>query len=80
MSGYGVEMVLKRTDYLVVDDRATSGGTQGFGKLDKISSNGSDIFSGALGENPWSETATAITKDELKGRAYGSLRFLAVLK
>ncbi len=66
MSGYGVEMVLKKTDYLVVDDRATSGGNSALQKLERSAGNGSGMFSELLGDDPWSETATPMLKSELK--------------
>ncbi|ORY32220.1 UDP-glucose:Glyco protein glucosyltransferase-domain-containing protein [Naematelia encephala] len=65
LSGYGVEMVLKKTDYLVVDDRSQ-------GDTKPVTSSGHDIrtddrsgpFTEALGEV--ADEAAGITKDELK--------------
>ena len=66
MSGYGVEMVLKRTDYLVVDDRATGKGRQA-SQVNSTSTNGSGMFAEVLGDDPWTETVSPITKEELRG-------------
>ena len=67
MSAYGVEMVLKRTDYLVVDDRATGRGRQ-TSPVNNASTNESGMFREVLGDDPWAETASPITKDELRGK------------
>ncbi|BEI94341.1 uncharacterized protein CcaverHIS019_0608000 [Cutaneotrichosporon cavernicola] len=58
LSGYGVEMALKKTDYLVVDDRQTVGtGDEGM-YVEK------DRFESVLGKDPWSEPP--LTKPEIK--------------
>jgi UDP-glucose:glycoprotein glucosyltransferase len=51
LSGYGVEMALKKTDYLVVDDRQTS--ARGAGEEYRQA----DPFEDVLGADPWSEPA-----------------------
>ena len=68
MSGYGVELALKRTDYLVVDDRATgqAGKDALDGKTDETSAIG--VFSEKLGPDPWSELATPLTTEEINGK------------
>lgn len=63
LAGYGVEMALKKTDYLVVDDRDTGAN----GKQAPVKTfAGSNPFVEVLGEDPWAETATALTKDEIQ--------------
>ena len=66
MSGYGVEMALKKTDYLVVDDRSTSPESpSGQESSDHGSSVG--LFSEILGSDPWTELSTPLNPDEIKG-------------
>ena len=64
-----MELALKKTDYLVVDDRDTGSSNQGVHvALDggNISMSGNS-FSDVLGEDPWSELATPLTKFEMLG-------------
>jgi len=70
LSGYGVEMVLKRTDYLVVDDRASAGAKQTSQKPDCSGVNRPGMFSDVLGQDPWLETAIPIASHELRGESY----------
>ena len=66
ISGYGVELALKNTDYLVVDDRASS--TASTGQASPASSESShEYFRDTLGDDPWSELSTPLTKEELRG-------------
>ncbi|WWD15785.1 hypothetical protein CI109_100209 [Kwoniella shandongensis] len=70
LAGWGVEMVLKKTDYLVVDDRASSASAaksqSGTGKEVSKVGNESGVFSHVLGEDPWSDLATPLTTEEVK--------------
>lgn len=63
LTGYGVEMALKKTDYLVVDDRMT-GGSSGQTTF-QASEDSSDPFSSVLGSDPWAETATPLSEQEI---------------
>ena len=67
LSGYGVEMVLKKTDYLVVDDRALASSHEVTQQSGGSITDGMGIFQVALGDDPWSDVATPITKDEVRG-------------
>ena len=67
LSGYGVEMALKKTDYLVVDDRVTAGSQEGVPETTSASS--SDSFADILGEDPWLELSVPISTAELSGRS-----------
>lgn len=69
VKGYGVEMVLKKTDYLVVDDRedgaiisgqARSRPTQGSAVSD-------DFFQNVLGDDPLAELAQPLRPSEVAG-------------
>ena len=71
LSGWGVELALKNTDYLVVDDRASSSPVHKADAGVKGSTSG-DFFSEVLGDDPWSEHSTPLSKDELKGEHEGS--------
>jgi UDP-glucose:glycoprotein glucosyltransferase len=62
LSGYGVEMALKKTDYLVVDDRA-SGRVAAHVNVHDSEEEG--IFAATLGEDPWSEMSTPLTSKEI---------------
>nr|XP_018263998.1 UDP-glucose:glycoprotein glucosyltransferase [Kwoniella dejecticola CBS 10117]OBR86156.1 UDP-glucose:glycoprotein glucosyltransferase [Kwoniella dejecticola CBS 10117] len=69
LSGWGVEMALKKTDYLVVDDRLTGtsksqAAEQEVAKHSKSSDSG--IFDDALGQDPWSDLSTPLTSDEIR--------------
>ncbi|WVF72342.1 hypothetical protein IAT40_007156 [Kwoniella sp. CBS 6097] len=74
LSGWGVEMALKKTDYLVVDDRAStssssgssSGEAQKVMKGDTRDKNVSSVFRDVLGHDPWSDLATPLTNTEVK--------------
>ena len=69
MSGYGVEMALKKTDYLVVDDRATgSSRTSGAKTVVKATGAQSGPLNDVLGEDPWSELAIPLTASEVNGQ------------
>ncbi|EIW69539.1 hypothetical protein TREMEDRAFT_44060 [Tremella mesenterica DSM 1558] len=67
LSGYGVEMVLKKTDYLVVDDRTSRGKTQAHSKSTQgtSSANHSRMFE-ILGDDPWDQWAEPLTKSEVQ--------------
>ncbi len=71
LKGYGVEMVLKKTDYLVIDDRDTGG--SGVGKVDAVPAarkNASaevDEIEAYLGEDPWAELETPLKASEIAG-------------
>jgi UDP-glucose:glycoprotein glucosyltransferase len=69
LSGYGVELALKKTDYLVVDDRAAP--------VKKVSGEG-DVgvkyrntqagpFDETLGTDPWSELSKPLRPTEIAG-------------
>lgn len=77
MSGYGVELALKRTDYLVVDDRATSGSSAGLAQ-EPLSSAGElgsaeGPFATILGADPWLELSTPLRPTELASELSGVL-------
>lgn len=70
LSGYGVEMALKKTDYLVVDDRVNAKG----GKQVVFENKHKEVFP-ELGEDPWTENSKPLTEDEVKrelGITYGT--------
>lgn len=69
LSGYGVELALKNTDYLVVDDRASGATTLGK-TLDGDVQVQHGYFDDVLGSDPWSELASPLSKEELSG-AFG---------
>jgi UDP-glucose:glycoprotein glucosyltransferase len=62
-----VELALKNTDYLVVDDRAAAAasGKGESGPTRQVESGG--FFDEILGEDPWAEFSTPLTKEELAG-------------
>ncbi|KAK8869940.1 hypothetical protein IAR55_000508 [Kwoniella newhampshirensis] len=71
LAGWGVEMVLKKTDYLVVDDRASAGSTSGVeqGVTSTVglgNETETGVFSQVLGEDPWSDLANPLTTEEVK--------------
>ena len=70
-----MELALKKTDYLVVDDRNTGASLQTVPSVDgeNISLSGNS-FSEVLGQDPWAELATPLTKFEILGtwRGMGS--------
>lgn len=70
LSGYGVELALKKTDYLVVDDRESGPAGRASDESTEAGGNASLAgvsFSEALGEDPWSELSTPLTKIEVLG-------------
>jgi hypothetical protein len=69
MAGYGVELALKRTDYLVVDDR--NSGSVGPESQDQSAnaSLSSGSFEEILGSDPWADLAVPLTKSEVMGRS-----------
>ncbi|KAL7422173.1 killer toxin resistant protein [Cryptotrichosporon argae] len=66
LAGFGVEMALKKTDYLVVDDRATGGQEQATFAA-PATTNGTDYFADVLGAEPWAELSTPLSPRELQG-------------
>ncbi|KAL1411228.1 killer toxin resistant protein [Vanrija albida] len=67
LAGYGVEMALKNTDYLVVDDRAAgNGGNDAQAAFEAPSNSSSQPFAAVLGSDPWAEHATPLTAAEAK--------------
>lgn len=72
MSGYGVELALKKTDYLVVDDRAapdTTSAADVLGSRAGDATSGEDVFDNQLGEAPWTELSTPLTTAEVSGQS-----------
>jgi UDP-glucose:glycoprotein glucosyltransferase len=70
LAGYGVELALKKTDYLVVDDRAT--GDISSSPASDHSSNAtltSGTFEEILGSDPWAELSTPLSKFEVMGES-----------
>ncbi|WVN85210.1 uncharacterized protein L203_100355 [Cryptococcus depauperatus CBS 7841] len=67
LAGWGVEMALKRTDYLVVDDRtaAESDNGQTTSKIFTRSKE-RDIFSHVLGDDPWSDLSAPLSTEEIE--------------
>jgi UDP-glucose:glycoprotein glucosyltransferase len=61
LTGYGVEMALKKTDYLVVDDRNTGDNAQ----KAFTAKNTAGPFAKQFGDDPWALTATPLTEDEI---------------
>ena len=68
LSGFGVELALKKTDYLVVDDRAT-GSSPAAGQVSSTAQNVTGIFSKILGNDPWSELASPLSPAEVNRKA-----------
>ncbi|KAK6902778.1 hypothetical protein I203_108037 [Kwoniella mangroviensis CBS 8507] len=68
LSGWGVEMALKKMDYLVVDDRLTgsssSSQTQNGTNIGGHSEKG--LFEDVLGKDPWTDLATPLTNVEIR--------------
>lgn len=73
LAGYGVELALKKTDYLVVDDRETGSPNEATGDVPEAGRGleGSS-FGELLGEDPWAELATPLTKLEILGEHLAS--------
>ncbi|WRT66985.1 uncharacterized protein IL334_003951 [Kwoniella shivajii] len=71
LSGWGVEMALKKTDYLVVDDRASGSSKTDSNVIsqEKADGRGKGIFEDVLGSDPWSDLSTPLTSDEIKDLA-----------
>nr|XP_019013386.1 UDP-glucose:glycoprotein glucosyltransferase [Kwoniella pini CBS 10737]OCF52167.1 UDP-glucose:glycoprotein glucosyltransferase [Kwoniella pini CBS 10737] len=69
LSGWGVEMALKKTDYLVVDDRLT-GTSKSQSDNQKVIKSDQDVeegmFDKVLGKDPWSDLSTPLTSDEIR--------------
>lgn len=72
MTGYGVELALKKTDYLVVDDRATAGVKSGDAASmgDSTHFKSSGPFADALGNDPWSELSAPLKPSEVAGELH----------
>jgi UDP-glucose:glycoprotein glucosyltransferase len=71
LSGFGVELALKKTDYLVVDDRATSSSSS-LAQTRTEGRNQSGLFSETLGPDPWAELASPLTAPEVYGESLRS--------
>lgn len=76
VKGYGVEMVLKKTDYLVVDDREDGGNTSGQTSSSSRpvaaaaagqSASSDEYFKDVLSDDPLSELAHPLRPSELSG-------------
>jgi UDP-glucose:glycoprotein glucosyltransferase len=68
LSGYGVELALKNTDYLVVDDRATGTGGKDHAQAPVVGAkqdNAEGPFAAILGSDPWSELSTPLRPTEV---------------
>lgn len=66
LSGYGVELALKKTDYLVVDDRAAPVQRAPVHQ-DKQAAARAGPFDAELGGDPWSELSTPLRPTEIAG-------------
>lgn len=77
MTGYGVELALKRTDYLVVDDRATAGTKSGETTMSEEAAltRSSGPFADTLGNDPWSELSSSLKPSEIAGERYFAYLF-----
>jgi UDP-glucose:glycoprotein glucosyltransferase len=69
MAGYGVELALKKTDYLVVDDRDTGSHSAPIEASGNEKEVAAGTFQEILGEDPWSELATPLSKFEVMGKS-----------
>lgn len=68
MAGYGVELALKKTDYLVVDDRNSGSGTAD--SQDQANASlSSGSFEQILGPDPWADLSVPLTKSEVMGKS-----------
>jgi hypothetical protein len=67
MAGFGVELALKKTDYLVVDDRATGSSSSAEEVDGSVGEVAAGTFEEILGEDPWAELATPLSKFEVMG-------------
>jgi hypothetical protein len=72
LSGYGVELALKNTDYLVVDDRAGQTASAAKAVTNEPGFN-QGFFSEVLGNDPWSELSVPLTKQEIQGEWFSYL-------
>ena len=69
MAGYGVELALKKTDYLVVDDRDTGSASSSDPSPQSFNATlGSGTFEDILGNDPWAELSTPLSKFEVMGK------------
>jgi hypothetical protein len=69
MAGYGVELALKKTDYLVVDDRNSGSAASGSQGQSINASLSSGSFEEILGSDPWADLAVPLTKSEVMGKS-----------
>jgi UDP-glucose:glycoprotein glucosyltransferase len=70
MAGYGVELALKKTDYLVVDDLDTVCVSWSFSNTHpKTTTLASGTFEDILGSDPWAELSTPLSKFEVMGKS-----------
>lgn len=67
MAGYGVELALKKTDYLVVDDRDSGSSTSDTQDSTSSTTLDSGSFEKILGTDPWADLAVPLTKSEVMG-------------
>jgi UDP-glucose:glycoprotein glucosyltransferase len=68
MAGYGVELALKKTDYLVVDDRDTGSASSADSQIQSSNATlASGTFEDILGIDPWAELSTPLSKFEVMG-------------
>lgn len=75
MAGYGVELALKKTDYLVVDDRNSGPAASDSQQQATTAILSSGSFEGILGSDPWADLAVPLTKSEVMGEfIYGNER------
>jgi hypothetical protein len=77
LAGYGVELALKKTDYLVVDDRNTgSSATSDSQDLTSNATLATSSFEELLGADPWAELAIPLTKSEVMGESTSVIQSL----
>jgi UDP-glucose:glycoprotein glucosyltransferase len=69
MAGYGVELALKKTDYLVVDDRNSGSAAPGVQEQSSNASLSSGSFEEILGSDSWADLAVPLTKSEVMGKS-----------
>lgn len=60
-------MALKKMDYLVVDDRITRSQSGSSAQSNSTSDSKIGMFTDVLGEDPWLEQNTPLTKGEIQG-------------
>jgi UDP-glucose:glycoprotein glucosyltransferase len=73
MAGYGVELALKKTDYLVVDDRDSGTSTSDTQDSTSSATLKSGSFEEILGTDPWADLAVPLTKSEVMGASTHSV-------